>query len=246
MDCLPCSHSTTRSHGAPAAFLPHPKLPRLLVPFLADRYRKFLARGDIATADTFARLAANDAAAGVAHELLGRRRRGTNDYLRPTIDAQHWRDPQSRRRLPAHLLSAYRLVARNESRARACFLVELLSDLAKMTTQPDARCKAEIDGHRRSFEAERHAWLRLREAGFADLAKPYQQRALRHLVLADMLAREWRPNQDELLFVTCHRLTRHFGFRGDRIASALVTVALKLDRQILPRHARHVVKFVSK
>lgn len=243
---LPGSHTTLQSGGTPAAFVFHPKLPRLLVWFLADRHRKILARGDTAAASAFARLAASGATARSAHEVLERRKGGTNDYLRPTKDAQHWRDPQSRRQLPAHLLPAYRLVARYESRARACFVVELLTDLAEMATQPDARCKAKIDSHRRSFEAERHAWLRLRAAGLADLAAPFQQRALRHLVLADMLAREWRPDRDELLFATCWRLTRHFGFRGDRIASALVTAALELGEPISPRHARHVVKSASK
>jgi len=102
--------------------------------------------------------------------------------------------------------------------------------------QPDEPRRGEIDRHRRSFKAEKRAWQLLCAEGLADQAEPHFNRALKH---GDILARE---DRDELLRVTYWRLARHFGFRGHRIAAALVSAALELDVPISHWHTRYVVK----
>jgi hypothetical protein len=238
------------------AFSAHRDLPACLVALLkellADRLRKMLKQCDIATAGALARLAATDAAAGLVYELkkgdtlrCDTLRPLLGDYKHPTIDALLWRDLELQELLRAdpqheHKLQAYKCAARHETSWRACLVIELLSELAKMTTQqPDERSKGKIDRHRRSFEAERRAWKLLCAEGLADEAEPHRKQALKHLVLADILA---RPDRDELLRVIFWRLARHFGFRANRIAAALVSAALELKKPISPRHTRYVGK----
>jgi hypothetical protein len=140
-------------------------------------------------------------------------------------------------------LPSYRCAARHESSWRACLVIELLSELAKMTTQPDDRSKGEIERHRRIFEEERRAWKLLCADGLADQAEPHFKVAIKHLVLTHILA---TPDRDELrdglLLVTWWRLTRHFGFNGYRIAAALVSAALERDKPISRSHTCYVVK----
>jgi hypothetical protein len=155
----PHSHITRglalRSDSTPGTF-PHSGLPAslaaLLKKRLEDRHRKLLKRGDITTAGALAQLATSDAAARLVRELNRRDtlRRYTlvDHYLRPTVDALLWGDMQLRRLLRAdpehaHKLPAYRCAACDENSWRACLVIELLAELAKMTTQPDETRRSE-------------------------------------------------------------------------------------------------------
>jgi hypothetical protein len=243
------------------SFSAHRDLPAYLVAQLKDRIRKILKQGDIANARRLARLATRDELAGAVSELMNRRdtlrpdtlRRVLGDYLRPTVDALLWRDPRLRKLLradpqQAHKLPSYRCAARHESSWRACIVIELLSELAKRTTQPDEWSKGEIDRHRRIFEEERRAWKLLCVDGLADQAEPHFKRAIKHLVLTHILATPDRDElggkelRNELLLVTWRRLRRHFGFNGYRIAAALVSAALECEKPISRSRARYVIK----
>src|SRR5262249_7745345 len=133
------------------AFSAHRDLPACLVALLKelleDRLRKILKQGDIAMASVLARLFTRDEVAVAVCELTRRAplgpdtlRRVLGDYLRPTVDALFWRDTRLHsavRADPQHArwLPAYQCAARHESTWRACIFIELLSELAKMTTQ---------------------------------------------------------------------------------------------------------------
>jgi hypothetical protein len=242
------------------AFSAHPGLPACVVglhrALLKDRHQQILKQGHIATANRLAGLAARDEVAGAVYELNRRRHTLTHDplfgdYLRPTIDALFWRDTRLRSEVRANpqlacLLPAFRCAARDESSWRACIFIEILSELAKMTTQPHERAVAKVAGPARAAVKEWQTAEALRAFGLPDDAARHTQRALFHLWCAQNLAREWTPNLDELLLVTSWRLAWHFGFRGDRIAAALVSAALELDVPISHWHTRYVVKSLSK
>lgn len=239
-------------------FSPHRDLPACLVALLKevleDRLRKILKQGDIATAGALARLAARDEVAGAMYELNRRRDILTRDpllgdYLRPTVDALLWRDTRLRsavRADPQHacLLPAYQCAARDESSWRACIVIELLSELAKMTTQqPDERAVAKVAERARAAVEEWQTAEELRALTFPDDAARHMQLADMHLNCARILARAYaREYWDKLLLVTWWRLTRHFGFNGYRIAAALVSAALERDKPISRSHTRYVVK----
>ena len=201
---------------------PHPGLSFRVAALLKGRHLKLREQGNNAIADALAVLGASAAAASLERDCE-RRSSCTGDYLRPTIDALLWRDPQLRRLLravDAHKLPAFRCAACDENTWRACIVVEILSELAKMTTQPDARAVAKVAGRARAAVKEWQTAEALRAFGLLDDAAGRTQRALFHFWCAQKLAREWTPDRDELLRVTSWRLTRHFGFRGDRIAAA--------------------------
>jgi hypothetical protein len=171
------------------------------------------------------------------------------DYLRPTVDALFWRDNRLQsavRADPQHarLLPAYQGAARHEASWRACIFIELLSELAKMTTQfPDESAVAKVAGRARTAVKEWQTAEALRAHGFPDDAATRMQLADMHLNCARILAREYaREYRDALLLVTWWRLRLHFWFNGYRIAAALVSAALERDNPISNRHARHVVE----
>jgi hypothetical protein len=230
------------------AFSTHPRLSAravaLLKVWLKDRLQKILEQGDVATASVLTRLAANDEAAGAAYELNRGDRRVPGNYKRPTVDALLWRDLESRRLLGADKVQAYKCAARHESRWRACIFIELLSELAKMTTQfPAERAVAEGAARARAAVKEWETAEKLRALGFPDDAARHMQLADLHLSSARIFAREYAQGyRDEMLRMTFWRLARHFGFKGNRMAAALVSAALKLDVPISHSHTRYVAK----
>ena len=246
------------------AFSAHRDLPACLVVLmkvlLKDRLQEILKQGDIATAGALAQLATRDEVAGAAYEFNRRDtlRPGTlsrvlGDYLRPTVDALLWRDTGLRSVLAADpqqacLLPAYKCAARHESSWRACILIELLSELAKMMTQfPDQRAVAKVSGRGRAAVKEWQRAEALRALWFPDDAARHMQLADTHRNCARILAREYaREYRDKLLFVTRWRLSRHFGFNGYRIAAALVSAALERDNSISRSHTRYVVKIFTR
>jgi hypothetical protein len=225
---------------------PHLGLSFRLATLLKGRYWKLREQGNDLMADALARLAATGAAARFEHECE-RRNRCTGDYLRQTIDALYWRDPELRRLhredpQHAHKLPALRCAARDESMWRACIIVEILTELARATTQPDERAIAKVAGRARAALKERRTAEALLAAGLPDDASKHMQLTSTYLLRAHVLAWRWTPDRDELLRMTCFRLMRHFAFRGDRIASALVSAALEMGEPISARRARYVTE----
>jgi hypothetical protein len=193
------------------AFSAHPGLPAravaLLKWHLEDRHQKILKQGDVATAGALARLATRDEAAGAAYELNkgdtlrgDTLRRVLGNYKRPTVDALLWRDPRLRRLPGANEVRAYKCVARHESSWRACIFIELLSELAKMTTQfPAERAVAKCAARARAAVKEWKTAEELRALGFPDDAARHMQLADMHLSSAHIFAREYaREYRDEL------------------------------------------------
>jgi hypothetical protein len=226
----------------------------LLKEALEDRLWKILKHGDIAHAGALAQLAATDEVAGAVYELNRKRNTLTRDpllgdYLRSTVDALLWRDTRLRsavRADPQHarLLPAYRCAARDESRWRAYIFIELLSELAKMTTQfPDEGAVAKVAEGARAAVKEWQTAEALRAQGFPDDAARHMQQADVHLHCARILTREYvREYRNKLLRVTFWRLAQHFGFKANRIAAVLASAALKLKKPISHRHTRYVGK----
>jgi hypothetical protein len=230
------------------AFSAHKKLRPLLTALLEGRQREFRAQEHDDTTDVLARIAASDGMARFTREFE-RNNNGTRDYLRPTMTALFWRDLSLRRLLqkyPQHApaLQASRWATHNEAAARALCAVALVCWLAEAATQPDERHKSEIAMHKRFFEAERRAWQSLCANGLADQAQPHLRQAVEHLVLANILTRDWTPDHDELLHGTCNRLAGFFGHRCYGIAAQLVSAAL--DKPISRRHTRYAVKIFGR
>jgi hypothetical protein len=256
----PRSHITPREIAAPCLALPrkrnipgvfpHPRLSFRLAALLKGRYWKFREQGNNSMAGALALLAASAAAASLERECE-RRNRGAGDYLRPTIDALFWRDPELQRLHredpeQAHKLPSFRCAARHESTWRACIVVEILSELARMTAHPDGRAVAKVAERARAAGKEWRTAEALRAVGHPDDAAEHTALASKHLLEARVLARRWTPDRDELLRVTSWRLMRHFGFRGPRIAAALVSAALDLDKPISARRTRYVIESANR
>ena len=179
------------------AFSAHRDLPACLVALLKallkDRLQEILKQGDIATAGALAQLATRDEVAGAAYEFNRRDTlrpdtlsRVLGDYLRPTVDVLLWRDTRLRSVLAADpqqacLLPAYKCAARHESSWRACIFIELLSELAKMTTQfPDERAVAKVARRVRAAVKEWQTAEALRTLRFPDEPAAYRRRRRRH------------------------------------------------------------------
>jgi hypothetical protein len=222
----------------------------LLAVLVAERHREWRAQGYDERANALARMAAHGGVASLFNEF--KRRKGTGDYLRPTMAALLWRDLRLRRWFQRHLqhkqaLEAFRWAAHDEAAARAICAANVLFWLAEAVTAPrlDESTKRKIVRHMRHSDKHRHAWRLLWANGLKAEAEMHFRQALKHLLLANDL--DWKPDPDQLVYATCDRLWRRFGYRCYGIATRLVSAALDLkgDEEICPRHTRHVVNFFN-
>lgn len=216
-----------------------------LVEVLEHRQRELRGQGDNTQAAVLARVTTSAALVSLVRELK-RRSPSTGDYLRPTIPALFWRDLPFRRKLREdaqhrQALPLFEWAARNEEAARAVCIIDVLLGLAEMATQPDERAVAKVAERARAAVKEWQTAEALRAFGLPDDAAGHMQLASMYLCHAHILAREWAPDRDELLRAICRRLARLFGFRGYRIAAALVSMVLGLDVPISRRHTSYVL-----
>jgi hypothetical protein len=226
-------------------FSAHQELLPRIVALLTGQQQVWRDQGHAAKADRLAQMAASDRVVRLAHELE-KKRRGTANYLRPTMAALFWRDLPFRRLLQKHprhkqALRAFRWAAYDEAAARAICAAAVVSELAEMATQPDERAVAKVAERARAAVEEWQTAEALRAFGLPDEAAGHMHLAFMHLSRAHILAREWRPDRDELLRATCINLERLFGFRGYRIAAGLVSAAL--NEPISRSHTRYAINF---
>jgi hypothetical protein len=217
----------------------------LLAAVIERRQQEYRAQGRDATADAIARIAASTGMARLVNEL----ERGRPAYMRATTAALFWRDLPLRRRLKklpqyGQALQAFRWAAWNEAAARAACAAEMVRWLAEVVTQPDEQTRCEIAMHQHEFEEARRAWQLLCANGLADQAKVHLTQSVKHLVIANNIARDWTPDRNKLLRSTGIRLERLFGFRGDRIAARLVAAAL--GAHVSRRQSFYAVKIIRR
>lgn len=238
---------------APIGFAAHPKLPDTASKLLRIQYDDYLDAGDSEKASKLARLSASDAAAGIAAELNkgernpennkdNRHRKNKRKYLRQTVSAELWRDPDRQRELRRMLrdhpqrdlvLASFRMAADDEPFTRAHQLAKLLIEQMELAARPIR--SAEVD---RLIEDQLERAEHLRRAGVGGLAILTEERAAH---LAQEHQRDFRTEDDRadaMVRAAAGRLVWHFAMRGDRLVAGLVTAAL--GREIDPRRARYV------
>lgn len=214
----------------PVAFFPHRDLPPETVKLLRLQYDNFLCAGDSKRTTKLARLSAGDAAGRIAAEQNKRNRE--NKYLRPTLWAELWRDPHTRRKLQRILrkldrperqrvLAGLHMAVRDEPKMRAIQLAQLLIEQVELATQP-LRPEA-VD---RLIDNERQCAENFRLAGAGVLARLCEQKAAQ---LARDHERDFRTEAEReaaMIRAAAKRLVWHFAMRGDRLVARLVGEAL--------------------
>jgi hypothetical protein len=239
----------------PDAFCAHPDLPPETVEMLHLQYRVYLCPDDSrwatklarlsasAAADTLARLSGSNVAGHIAAELNKRNRE--NKYLRPTVWAELWRDPRTRRKLQRivreldlperqPVLAGRHMALHDEPRMRAIQFAQLLIDQAELAGQPLR--PEEVD---RLIDNERQRAESLRRAEMDSLAWIRERRAAQ---LAREHERDFRTEaerEDAMIRAAAKWLIWHFAMRGDRLVAGLVGEAL--GRVINFRRVRYVV-----
>jgi hypothetical protein len=226
---------------------------------LETRHQAFLHRGDTATANVLARLAAS-AGPAMVREL--KRRNQTRDY--PTVLVGLWRKPNTRldrdpdtrpdlRRLLRTALKVQQanlawqdvrawlqFVADHERLYREFLMAALLANLAEQATRPDERAVAKVARAARTAAKEWEIAELLRKGGHPDEAAVHTKRALLHLWCAQKLAREWTPDAEALIHAVRGPLSWQIGFLGYGITAQLVGAAL--NQQIDRLQVRYLIK----
>jgi hypothetical protein len=253
---LTTSAPALRSDNKPDAFCAHPDLPPVTVKMLHLQYRVYLCPDDSRWATKLARLSASEAARTLARlsasdVVAGRfaaefnKRDRENKYLRPTVWADLWRDPHTRRKLqrilreldhPEHqrFLAGLHMALHDEPRMRAIQFAQLLIDQAELAAQP---LRPEVVD--RLIENERQRAENLRRAEMDSLAWIRERRAAQ---LAREHERDFRTEaerEDAMIRAAAKWLIWHFAMRGDRLVACLVGEAL--GRVINFRRVRYVV-----
>jgi hypothetical protein len=236
------------------AFDTHPRLSETAAKLLQIQYDDYRRAGDDDKAWRLARLSASEAAARIADELNRDDRNSENNkddrnceekrkYLRETVSAELWRDPNSQRELRRVLrdhqqrdlvLASFRMAADDEPFTRAHQLAKLLIEQVELAARPIR--PAEVD-RLIARELERAELLR-RAGGVGGFAILSEERAAR---LAQEHERDFRTEDDRadaMVRAAARRLVWHFAIRGDRLVAGLVGAAL--GREIDPRRARYV------
>jgi hypothetical protein len=228
---LICDHT-------PDAFSTHRDLPPLTVKLLRLQYDDYLWAGDKRRAAQLVRLSASDAAGRVAAGL-NRRNRKSGEYLHPTVWAEVWRRPQTRRKLQRMVrdhpqrrlvLASFRMGA-DERWARPFQLAKLLIQQVELAARPLR--PPEVD---RLIDDERQSAENYGRCGMGVLACICERRAAQH---ARDYFRTEAEREDAMIYAAARWLVWHFAMRGDRLVAGLVGEGL--GREIFPRRVCYLI-----
>jgi hypothetical protein len=231
---------TLRGENIPGVFPAHPDLPPVTVKLLRLQYDDYLRAGDSRRTTKLARLSASHAAGHLAAELNKRNREGK--YLRQTVSAELWRDPDTRRQLQRMLrdypqrrlaLASFRMAAHDEASVRAFQLAKLLIEQVELAAQPLR--PEEVD---RLIDYERQRAENFRRAGAGVLARLCEQKAAQLARDHEKDFRTEAERDDAMIRAAARRLVWHFAMRGDRLVARLVGEAT--GRVIDFRRVRYV------